>query len=282
MARELGKETPTAWTRMPSGKTLSAEIRERGGVTGRARTTRERFSRIRAGEVPFTLEDMLPSEDIQLLKHGDPHNDAVLLDQYLNGATVNPFAALPNRPSTQQLRDVVSLYDDGGYYYEPEIGETYQNQAAMPVRPGTERYLGKQAGYTSAAPLSEVPTSTTDPSRPRTVAAGYQIDQGDTVGKLTVVFRDGTYYNYYEVTPIEWERFQANQSKGVFIRHFLDTKPRGVANASNIDPVIRQKLYRVLETAQRFNKGRLAPASRRGRKTKAASGTAANPKVRIR
>ena len=282
MARELGKETPTAWTRMPSGKTLSAEIRERGGVTGKRRVQQERFSRLRAGEVPFTLEDMLPEEDVQLLKHGDPQKDAVLLDQHLNGATVNPFGALPHRPSTDQLRDIVTLYDDGGDYYEPEIGETYGNLAATPIRPGTEKYLGQPDGYTQAAPLSEVPTSTTNPHRPRTVAAGFQIEQGATTGKITVVFRDGTYYNYYGVTPREWDLFRSNQSKGVFIRMFLDRKPRGVANASNIDPGIRQQLYRVLETAQRFNSGKLASARRRAQKTKAASNMSANPRARRR
>ena len=97
-----------------------------------------------------------------------------------------------------------------------------------------------------------------------------------------MVFRDGTYYNYYGVTPREWDLFRSNQSKGVFIRMFLDRKPRGVANASNIDPGIRQQLYRVLETAQRFNSGKLASARRRAQKTKAASNMSANPRARRR
>jgi hypothetical protein len=30
---------------------------------------------------------------------------------------------------------------------------------------------------------------------------------------MTVVFRDGTFYNYYQVTPGEWEAFHASYSK---------------------------------------------------------------------
>jgi hypothetical protein len=282
MARAYeGEETPTAWTRMPSGKTLSSEIRSRGGVTGKARQTKERFnSRLKAGEVPFSLEDMVPEEDIQHLKHGNMQTGAVLLDQYENGKVVDPF---PTTGTKDQLREVIGIHDNSTMgYYEPDIGETYSNRAATPVRPGTERWLGQPDGYTSAAPLSDVPTSTTDPERPRTVGAGYQIDQGADTGKLTVVFRDGVYYNYYSVSPSEWLSFKNNQSKGRFIKAFLDSKPRGVANASNIDPVIRQKLYRILETSQRFRKGKLAPARKRRQVTKAASPTSANPRPRRR
>ncbi len=282
MARPIDRDTPTAWTRMPSGKTVSQEIRSRGGVTGQARGLRDRFTSQRAGTIPFTLEDFIPGEDVQLLKHGDAQKDAVLLDQYLNGKTVNPFAALPQRPTTSQLHDIVTLYDDGGDYYEPDIGETYRNYAQTPIRPGTEKYLGQPEGYTEAAPLSEVPTSTTNPHRPRTVAAGYQINHGEKTGKLTVVFRDGVYYNYYQVTESEWQQFRSNQSKGRYIRQFLDSKPRGVANGSDIDPMMRQRLYRVLETAQRYNKGKLDSARRRKQVTKAASSKSANPRPRNR
>ena len=62
----------------------------------------------------------------------------------------------------------------------------------------------------SPAPLTVVPTSTSNPQRPRTVAAGYDKDEE----KITVVFRDGTFYNYYEVNPNEWATFKATVSKG--------------------------------------------------------------------
>ena len=107
--------------------------------------------------------------------------------------------------------------------------------------------------------LSEVPTSSTNYSRPRTVAAGYDPD----TQTMTVVFRDGTFYNYYEVTRSEWESFHASYSKGSpwLNKGFIDgkqkvdglfiQKPRGVAtDISSINPAIREQLYRVARTAQ--------------------------------
>jgi len=74
-----------------------------------------------------------------------------------------------------------------------------------------------------AAPFTEVPTKTTNPQRPRTTAAGY-----DPVTRtLTVSFRDGTLWNYYDVTPLEAANFRRAKSKGRFIRLYLDSKPYG-------------------------------------------------------
>ena len=40
-----------------------------------------------------------------------------------------------------------------------------------------------------------------------------------------MVFRDGVYYNYYQVTESEWQQF-APIGQGRYIRQFLDSKPR--------------------------------------------------------
>lgn len=69
-----------------------------------------------------------------------------------------------------------------------------------------------------AAILSVVPTSTTDPTRPRTLAAGY--DQHRKT--ITVVFRDGTLWNYYGCSLSMWNDFKRAPSKGVYIRTRLD------------------------------------------------------------
>jgi hypothetical protein len=117
----------------------------------------------------------------------------------------------------------------GRKFYDEEDGEL--------VVPG---YKGPQEGESNAAaPLSVVPTSSTDPSRPRTVAAGY-----DRVREvLTVVFRDGTFYNYYEVRPTEWQDFKRRVSKGQYIYKYLDFKPRGPANVRSIPAGARKTLY---------------------------------------
>lgn len=105
---------------------------------------------------------------------------------------------------------------------------------------------------TSPAPLTLVPTSSSNPSRPRTVAAGYDEDEE----KLTVMFRDGTLYNYYEVDSSEWAAFKANRSKGAVIYRMLDFKPRGYADENGISKGAREAFYRYSRGVQIGKKGK--------------------------
>lgn len=96
------------------------------------------------------------------------------------------------------------------------------------------------------APISLSPTTSKNPKRPRTVAAGY-----DGFRKvLTVVFRDGTFYNYYGVDTHLWASFVRRRSKGQFIRLYLDAKVRGAADVGDIPPDYKELLYRAARTAQ--------------------------------
>lgn len=102
------------------------------------------------------------------------------------------------------------------------------------------------------APITLSPTTTINPKRPRTVAAGF-----DGYRKvLTVVFRDGTYYNYYGVSNLEWGAFVSSRSKGKHIKSRLDGKVRGPADMASIPADYRELLYRVSRTAQAMAKGR--------------------------
>lgn len=94
--------------------------------------------------------------------------------------------------------------------------------------------------------LSEVPTATSNPARPRTVAAGFD----PATNTLTLVFRDGTFYNYYEVSRQEWNTFKELPSKWEYIRNSLDSHPRGEADPSSISAGVRQAIYQVARTAQ--------------------------------
>lgn len=132
------------------------------------------------------------------------------------------------------------------------------------------------AGYDdSPVQLTETPTSSTDASRPRTVAAGYREYAGSRkggqagLGKMTVMFRDGTLYNYYDVTPGEWQNFRASISKGSpwlnkgfpngkqQVDGLFINKPRGPANMANVDPDVLESIYLVAREAQvRFSNKR--------------------------
>jgi hypothetical protein len=122
---------------------------------------------------------------------------------------------------------------------------------------GVNEYVPGYAGPqneedTSPAPLTLVPTSTTNPQRPRTVAAGYDEDEE----KLTVMFRDGTLYNYYEVDASEWAAFKSNRSKGAIIYRMLDFKPRGYADESSMSKGAREAFYRYSRGVQTVKEGK--------------------------
>jgi hypothetical protein len=131
-------------------------------------------------------------------------------------------------------------------------------------------YAGPQNEEDSSpAPLTLVPTSTTNPQRPRTVAAGYDEEEE----KLTVMFRDGTLYNYYEVDESEWSAFKANRSKGAVIYRMLDFKPRGYADESSMSKGAREAFYRFSRGVQTVKQGK-APGQ-----TKSTYKTAAQKKA---
>lgn len=120
------------------------------------------------------------------------------------------------------------------------------------------------------ARLTDIPTSSLDASRPRTVAAGY-----DHVRQvMTVMFRDGTLINYYDVTPGDWQNFHNSISKGrpwlnkgypysknarqKVDGQFVNGSHRyGPADLSNVPPGVLEEIYRIARTAQvRFSNPR--------------------------
>jgi hypothetical protein len=109
-----------------------------------------------------------------------------------------------------------------------------------------------------AAPITILPTQTINPKRPRTVAAGYRpnTSEDSRKGTLTVIFRDGTYYNYYEVDVTTWYYFKAAPSKGRFIARYLDSHPRGYAEISYITARAQQLQYYVSRVNQIRAKGK--------------------------
>jgi hypothetical protein len=247
----------------------------------------------------FNGQDFLDPEVRDVLLHGqsltNPSGDAIethYFDQYGNGKTINPFQTKsPNRTEIQEMIDSMAHeqgklgipgrtahYDPTSYNYidrtDPATGKT-----SIWIQPDDDEAMEEGTfAYTAAAPLSDVPTATTNVNRPRTVAAGYSTVKAKgslhSGGKLTVVFRDGTYYNYYNVDPETWEAFKAAPSKGVFIRTVLDFYPRGEASTANLDPTLRQAIYSTIRSQQwQRSKGRkyVKPRSKTQRKRKTKS-----------
>jgi len=163
----------------------------------------------------------------------------------------------------------------GVYDYRVAPGRQYRNLSPMPIdfqgnRRGGIYETGQAvntrfASFTEDEDLVEDPTTSTNVSRPRTIAAAYAPDEE----KLTIVFRDSTFYNYYEVTMQEWEFFKKNYSKGPYIKKVLDKKPRGVASTDHVP----DELLKHATTSTRLNQiGKLT-------KPHAHDGTYRAPKV---
>lgn len=135
-----------------------------------------------------------------------------------------------------EIADQYFAYDDEGY----EVKNLAEDYGAQVITPTT------YSGDTSPAPLTIVPTNTINPDRPRTVAAGYD----KTRQVLTVVFRDGTFYNYYNVDYREWQAFRMSRSKGRYILAHLNIKDRGYADAQAVPVTVRAALYNVMRVGQ--------------------------------
>lgn len=98
-------------------------------------------------------------------------------------------------------------------------------------------------------------TSTTNPTRPRTIAAGY--DSASMT--MTVVFRpdsqdsDGTWYNYYDVPVEMWEQFKEAPSKGVYLRESgLDNwHSKGTADMDSMNSRARAQYNSIVRASRR-------------------------------
>lgn len=123
--------------------------------------------------------------------------------------------------------------------------------------------------FGAPAPLTLIPTSTTNPRRPRTLAAGYD----KKLQTLTVLFRDNNngagpvLYNYYDVDNLTWANFKRARSKGRFIKAYLDDHDRGYPTEAAISKFGRDFLGSVAREYQEAQGG-LQPGhsakSRRG------------------
>lgn len=167
--------------------------------------------------------------------------------------------------------EVEAIWEDSDEFWDGDMGGfDYRNLAGTvdPVTgetiPGIPQAALDSTVDTSPAPMTLMPTSSIFPRRPRTTAAGYDIHRQ----VLTVLFRDGTYYNYYDVSNTSWWNFKRAHSKGQYIKLYLDAKRRGPAAVdAAMDWEHMEAIYRASRTAQvaarGVQKGQKAGSKRR-------------------
>ena len=210
-----------------------------------------------------------PSRDL----YGIDENTVKGMDKLvgsIKGRRVNPFDSLP---VGSDFYEAFAIFEDddsydlddevtAGTFYEPTVYDNFAKNA--------------RDDYDGPAELTIIPTSTTNYERPRTVAAGYDKERQ----VLTVVFRDGLFYNYYSVSTTEWNGFKSAPSKGRYILNRLDSKPRGAADMGRLPNIARETLYRVVRTNQIVFQGyqSLRPLEKAPRSNRKPSTKASKPK----
>lgn len=169
----------------------------------------------------------------------------------------SPFGAIPQAGSLREHYEAIEVFADlqpsnpGDSWGDQTSYFADDQQGAQPT-PGF-RYQNEGFAQEGEDPseLNYSPTATTNPYRPRTVAAGYDPQRQC----LTVVFRDGTYYNYFNVDSLTWKNFRSSYSPGKFILAHLDHKPRGYADVSELPSYAREALYKITRTGQTVRQG---------------------------
>lgn len=203
----------------------------------------------------------------------DMERSSILGDD-ASGAKVNPLGNMSSRPTGQSLKVRVDLW-------KAMEEEKYLDEGVPADDYGQHKYINRGFDWGDEymdsmshkpAPITIAPTSTMFPDRPRTVAAGFEIRESDDTGTLTVVFRDGTYYNYYQVPVKVWDGFKMSPSKGRYILNTLDAYPRGYADLSAMDIKVRTliDIYRAARVAQKwtYRKGTAARKYTEGKSTR--------------
>lgn len=182
------------------------------------------------------------------------------------GAFVEAFSVFNDMEGTPAGRSKYEHLDATGMGYDTTASSYYERPYVNPADPSEPRYQNQAGQLPGAGParnrtdapaaMTITPTATSNPYRPRTVAAGWEpYPDNDAVGKLSVVFRDGTYYNYYDVTEDEWNRFKQADSKGPLLNPkpvpgFLMYKPRGEATVDFMTEQAQEVQYKIARTAQ--------------------------------
>jgi hypothetical protein len=166
------------------------------------------------------------------------------------------------------------IQDDEGNWYRPVVN-VYNPMTPEDYKDDSIREAIGAAPNQNPVPLTNIPTSTTNYRRPRTVAAGYQrYMDNPQEGKLTVMFRDGTLYNYYNVTSGDWIIFRNSISKGPLLNRgtkgnpdgMLLKYPHGPAAITDVPEAVQSQLYRIAREAQiryRYRKGTPKAAARK-------------------
>ncbi len=220
---------------------------------------------------------------------GRPNMSPVASTKRINSYVLNfdeQVAAAQNLPGFQQsweyggqeINENIVLSDASKEAYGRDIYLQYLDPSFA-----NKKYLFQEEGngiygggdydgiQTPAQGEYDIPTSTSNFKRPRTLAAGYDA----STETVTVVFRDGTFYNYYGISSGTWKTFRESYSKGPLLNGgdtpnkkkgtldgllLRECSARGEADLSQMGEEAKNFFVTVARSAQiSLRKSRLSP-----------------------
>lgn len=203
---------------------------------------------------PDTVPVGMTAEQLRDYRVRKDMYDADLIGDDYSQQKVNPYRVFRNRHTVRDMEAALDAFNKTDQFRD-KYDTSFQDGQYDPRQYGEDNTGGTTDQ--APAPITVVPTTTINPPRPRTVAAGWQATDENGAGTLTVIFRDGTYYNYYDVPEDVWNGFRASPSKGRYIRSSLDNFSRGRADMSGHASdararAVMEALYAESRAAQTF------------------------------
>ncbi len=144
---------------------------------------------------------------------------------------------LPNARAAQRIR---TAHFWGETDYTLSDVQEWVDDASESLGEATQQALRRAFAGDDSSLLSVRPTNTSSPRwneterRPRTMAAGYDAQsqtlfvrfRGDRIGPMgSGQWEDGIGYEYYGVTPAEWQKYKTTPSPGRMINRVLNSHP---------------------------------------------------------
>lgn len=120
------------------------------------------------------------------------------------------YKAMDNSPKSKSFDRSLQQYLQDPDNYEDPRDYPEEDYYESPTQVQTPQ---EAVDSQTKARLSLSSTGTTNPEKPRTLSAGY--DEENYI--LTVQFRDGSLWNYYDVPPEMWNEFSSAESKGRYL-----------------------------------------------------------------
>lgn len=134
---------------------------------------------------------------------------------------IRPRRGAPGRKATGDPNQLAFDIDVPSVKPDPARVAIARSQALADAGTDSQSAIELARHGDDTALMPYAPTPSINPPRPRTRAAGYDPD----TQTLSVRFRDGAVYSYYDVTPREWRNFTRVKSPGRAINRTFNNKP---------------------------------------------------------